>query len=231
VTTPTASSLAFTPTDDTYVQMDLPSSNFGSASEIVADNSTVKNFPLRFSLSGVDTGEVTSAKLRLYCVDGSDGSGGQFYRAASTAWNQSTVTWQTAPSADPTLLASLGPVSSGRWYEVDLTSLVTGDGTTACGSALPRLTEPITSRRSERAESPAARRDRALAGHLPRPRRSYPSFPSGSRLRTDHMPPLALVIRHTSPTSPWIGKARSSSSASPGASEPVATVRCGTVAS
>ena len=57
------------------------------------------------------------------------GSGGQFYRATSTAWSESTVTWQTAPSADPALLTSLGPVSSGSWYEVDLTSLVVGDGT------------------------------------------------------------------------------------------------------
>jgi hypothetical protein len=129
VTTPAATFLAFTPTDDAYVEMDMSSSNFGSASEIVADNSPVKNFLLRFSVSGVGARQVSSAKLRLYCVDGSTDSGGQFHRTTSTNWSQSTVTWATAPLADPTLLASLGPVSSGRWYEVDLTSLVTADGT------------------------------------------------------------------------------------------------------
>jgi acid phosphatase type 7 len=39
------------------------------------------------------------------------------------------VDWNTEPAADPTLRASLGAVSVNTWYEVDLSSLVTGDGT------------------------------------------------------------------------------------------------------
>ena len=39
------------------------------------------------------------------------------------------MTWNTAPAADTTLLASLGAVSVNTWYEVDITSLITGDGT------------------------------------------------------------------------------------------------------
>jgi RHS repeat-associated protein len=39
------------------------------------------------------------------------------------------VTWNTAPTAETTLLASLGSVSPNIWYEVDVTSLITGDGT------------------------------------------------------------------------------------------------------
>ena len=39
------------------------------------------------------------------------------------------MTWDTQPSADATSIASLGPVIANAWYEVDLTSLVTGDGT------------------------------------------------------------------------------------------------------
>jgi hypothetical protein len=39
------------------------------------------------------------------------------------------VTWNTQPQADPTSIASLGAVSVNTWYEVDLTSLVTGGGT------------------------------------------------------------------------------------------------------
>jgi hypothetical protein len=136
-TTPTASYLTFTPTDDAYVEMDLPTGNFGSASEVVADNSPVKNLLLKFSVSGVGARKVTSAKLRLYCVDGSTGSGGQFYRATSTAWSESTITWQTAPSTDSLSLTSLGPVSSGRWYEIDLTSLVVGDGNYALRASSP----------------------------------------------------------------------------------------------
>ena len=39
------------------------------------------------------------------------------------------MTWNNAPTADTTLLASLGSVSINTWYEVDITSLITGDGT------------------------------------------------------------------------------------------------------
>jgi acid phosphatase type 7 len=137
VKTPTAVSLTFTPSDDAYVESDLPSSNFGSATEIVSDNSPVKNLMVRFSVSGVGASRVIGAKLRLYCVDGSTGSGGQFYPTTSTAWSESTVTWQTAPAAGSTLLGSLGPVSSGKWYEIDLTSLVTGDGTYSVRATSP----------------------------------------------------------------------------------------------
>ena len=39
------------------------------------------------------------------------------------------MTWNNAPTADTTLLASLGSVSINTWYEVDITSLIAGDGT------------------------------------------------------------------------------------------------------
>ncbi len=38
------------------------------------------------------------------------------------------MTWNSAPPADPTPLATLGAVSASTWYEVDLSTLVTGDG-------------------------------------------------------------------------------------------------------
>jgi hypothetical protein len=78
-------------------------------------------------VSGVGTQQVTSAKLRLYCVNASAGSGGEF-RSTSNAWSQANVTWGTAPIASSTVSASLGPVSASRWYEVPVTSLVSGDG-------------------------------------------------------------------------------------------------------
>ena len=40
-----------------------------------------------------------------------------------------TVTWNTAPAAGGTVLGSLGPVVPSTWYEVNLTSYITGDGT------------------------------------------------------------------------------------------------------
>jgi hypothetical protein len=38
------------------------------------------------------------------------------------------VTWNTAPAAVGSPVATLGAVASNTWYEVDLSSLVRGDG-------------------------------------------------------------------------------------------------------
>jgi calcineurin-like phosphoesterase family protein/fibronectin type III domain protein/S-layer family protein len=129
VTTPNpASILIFTPTSDTYVQSDTPATNYGSSTQLVVDNSPIRNAFLRFNVSGIGTRRVTSAKLRIYCVDPSS-LGGVFYRVANTTWSENGINWDTAPTATASKLASLGKVSADRWYEVDITSFVTGDGT------------------------------------------------------------------------------------------------------
>jgi hypothetical protein len=120
--------LTFTPLADTYVQSDQPTVNFGTSPQMITDSSPSRNMLLKFAVSGVGTQTIVNAKLRIYCVDSSP-SGGAFYRVANTAWNEGTVNWNTAPVADTNSLATLGSVASGRWYEVDLSSLVTGDGT------------------------------------------------------------------------------------------------------
>src|SRR5215212_2214351 len=124
----TSQVLTFAPSADTYIEAGLPDTNFGSASRMLVDNSPVRNMLLKFNVSGIGTNKVASAKLRLYCLDGSS-IGGSFYRVANNTWNEGTVTWNNAPAADANSVASLGTVAAGTWYEVDLTSLVSGDGT------------------------------------------------------------------------------------------------------
>ena len=126
VTTPVPP-LTFSPTDDASVRSDATGSNFGAATSLEADGKPRRDFLLTFSVTGVGTRRVVSAKLRLRCVDSSN-RGGDFHRVANTSWSEQTVTWANAPAADTTVLASLGSVSSGTWYEVDVTSLVQGDG-------------------------------------------------------------------------------------------------------
>jgi hypothetical protein len=120
--------LTFGPVADTSVRSDRPTRNLGSAISFAVDGDPVKHALLRFSVSGIGTSTVASAKLRLYNVDKSP-VGGNVYRVVDDSWGETTVTWNTAPVADPTLLASLGAVAPNTWYEVDLTSLVTADGT------------------------------------------------------------------------------------------------------
>jgi calcineurin-like phosphoesterase family protein len=125
---PGGTTLTFTPTDDASLYAGSPSANFGSATTVETDASPVKDFLLKFTVTGVGSKQVSSAKLRLYAVDASGGSGGQF-RATGNSWTQSTVNWSSAPAADATVTASLGAVSASRWYEVPVTPLITGDGT------------------------------------------------------------------------------------------------------
>ncbi len=130
VTTPPGSPSTtdtFAPTADTYVRSDQTGSNFGSRTHLDVDGSPAKNILLRFNVSGIGANAATSAKLRLYVVDPSP-SGGIFKQTNGASWTEGGVTWTTQPAAGATL-GTLGAVSSGSWYEVDVSSYVKGDGT------------------------------------------------------------------------------------------------------
>ena len=127
-TTPAGSGqLTFAPTDDAYIRSDMPGSNFGQATTVQTDGSPIKDFLMRFSVSGIGTQTVTSATLRLYCVDPSD-SGGTFRPTATSSWNEGSVTWANAPAALSAPTATRGSVTAGTWVTVDVKPFVTGDG-------------------------------------------------------------------------------------------------------
>ncbi|MDQ3004943.1 MAG: DNRLRE domain-containing protein [Chloroflexota bacterium] len=92
------------------------------------DNSSIKHFLLKFDVTGINSQTVTNAKLCLYNTDGAN-AGGDFHPVSDDSWQEETVTWNNAPTADTQVLASLGSVSANTWYEVNLTSHITGDGT------------------------------------------------------------------------------------------------------
>jgi chitodextrinase len=121
-----AATFTFTPVADTYVESAQPTRNFGSATTIQVDNSPVKNALIKFSVTGVGSSVVSSAKLRLYNVDASS-FGGAFYRVSDN-WTESTTNWNNAPVVSGNPLTTLGSVTANTWYEVNLTSLVTADG-------------------------------------------------------------------------------------------------------
>ena len=128
VTTPEpAPLLTFGPTDDATIRQSNSTTNYGSASNLEIDSDSAKDTLLRFEISGVGSSPVGNVTLRLYNIDNSS-VGGHFYAMSNTSWSENTVTWDTAPPADGALLASLGSVNSGNWYDIDVTGLVTGDG-------------------------------------------------------------------------------------------------------
>jgi hypothetical protein len=120
--------LTFGPDADTFVRADNPTAHPGTKTSLTVDNAPIKHGLLRFTVSGVGSGTIQSVKLRLFCLDTAD-NGGDFYRVSDNSWPEKTVNWNSRPTADLTSLASLGAVTANTWYEVDLSSLVTGDGT------------------------------------------------------------------------------------------------------
>jgi hypothetical protein len=119
--------LRFQPSKDTYVNADTPTTAYGAKTKTYADNSPVKKALLAFHVAGTGGCSIAAAHLRLYNVDSSP-RGGEFHPLADTAWNEQTVTWDTAPAIDAPAFARLDGVTTSTWYEVDVTSLVRGDG-------------------------------------------------------------------------------------------------------
>ena len=128
--------LTFAPSDDASVKVGSPTGRYGSASSLEVDAGSDKDLLLRFDVSGIGTASVASATLRLYNTNPSS-FGGEFHIVTDTAWNEGTVTWGNAPAGDGGLLGSLGAVTAGTWYELDVTPLVTGDGVVSLRARSP----------------------------------------------------------------------------------------------
>lgn len=115
------------PIADATIRQDLPDKNYGSSKTLQTDNSPIKNFLLKFNVTGVGNRQIINATLRLYNVDASN-KGGDFHAVADTSWNENLVNWNNAPDSDPAILSSLAAVAASQWYEVDFTKLIQADG-------------------------------------------------------------------------------------------------------
>ncbi|MEK7584068.1 MAG: fibronectin type III domain-containing protein, partial [Patescibacteria group bacterium] len=126
-TQPSGTTLTFTPIADATLKLATPTTNFGTDSKLEADASPVEEFLFKFSVSGIGSQTVASAKLRLYNINPSD-KGGDIRRVTDSSWSETSVTAANAPAADASVVTSLGPVVINTWYEADITSLVASDG-------------------------------------------------------------------------------------------------------
>jgi chitodextrinase len=115
--------------EDATVRAATPTGNHGADARLMVDADSVKDALFKLVVTGVGGRAITSATLRLWCLDPS-GVGGSF-APTSTAWGEATVTWSTAPAATGPPIATIGKVTTGSWVAVDLTGFVTGDGTYA----------------------------------------------------------------------------------------------------
>ncbi len=83
---------------------------------------------MRFRVDGLGGKTVTRVVLRLYNKNPSS-RGGDIYRTNNTSWRESRVRWNTAPPAIGNPIAKFAAVKTGIYNEIDVSSLVNGDGT------------------------------------------------------------------------------------------------------
>jgi hypothetical protein len=125
---PAQAVLYFGPVADATIRADDPDGAFGLQTRLNVDNTPKKDVLLRFSVFGVGTGTITSARLRLHNTNASP-LGGEFRRVVDNSWDERTVTWNTAPpGVDGPPVATLGAVTAGNAYTVDLSGSVVADG-------------------------------------------------------------------------------------------------------
>ncbi len=124
--------LTFRPAHDGQVKLSDLGANYGDKSTTKVEKNKFTSY-FKFDVSGL-SGPAQSASFRLY-VSGASDDGGRLYtvsndfKDSATAWTEDKLTAGNAPSITGSPVAALGPVQSGSVVEIDLTSVITGNGT------------------------------------------------------------------------------------------------------
>jgi hypothetical protein len=128
--TPGTAILTFTPVADAYVYQSNPTGNYGTSNLLRTDGSPIMRSYLRFNIQGVN-GTVTRVTLRVYANSASS-PGYNIGNVTNNTWTESTINYNNAPAIGSSV-GSSGSFGSGAWTTVDVTSLVTGNGTLNLG--------------------------------------------------------------------------------------------------
>src|SRR5205823_3524888 len=117
------STLAFSPSADTYVDSGSASAKFGGATSLPVGASPGRQAFLRFAVAGIGPFRVQQALLRL-TVGSSSGDGsaaGCSVRAiTNSAWSEATTTYKARPAIDGAVLATRGAVTPKQVVDFDV---------------------------------------------------------------------------------------------------------------
>jgi hypothetical protein len=139
VTTPVMPpTLTFTVGADTYVNASFPDTNYGSATVFRALSSPDLHGLLRFTVQGLAGYPVMHAHLLVYANTNSS-AGISALAVADNTWNETSVTYNTAPALGA-VLGSSTSYASGTWVSIDVSSYITGEGTYSFGISTPGST-------------------------------------------------------------------------------------------
>jgi hypothetical protein len=128
--TPTAAApsdgLTFNPIADAYVTSAIPNTNYGGSQQIRFDASPVVNGYLTFKVQGLNAA-VARVQLKLY-ANSSTSVGCKVFAVPNVAWGERAITYNTAPPLGKQI-GSIGAFPGSSWITIDVTPLVTGNGT------------------------------------------------------------------------------------------------------
>jgi hypothetical protein len=116
----------FTPAADAYTTAAIPNTNYGASRMIRFDSSPIVNGYLTFTVQGLNA-PVVGAQLRLY-ANSSTTVGCKVFAVPNTGWGERTITYNNAPPLG-NQVGSIGAFRSSSWINIDVTPLVTGNGT------------------------------------------------------------------------------------------------------
>ena len=122
-----ATSVAFAPVADTYVNAGNPASNYGKSPFMRINQTPDLHGYMRFNVTGLAGKTIRDVKLLIY-PNNSMAEGISITSIANGKWEEYTLDYAHAPSI-ASVLASSGPITSGTWIQLDLTSFIKGEGT------------------------------------------------------------------------------------------------------
>lgn len=121
-----STTLTFTPVADSYASQSSPTKNFGDTRSLRVDGLPLVHTYLRFDVSGI-SGPVSKVTLRIYANSVSS-HGFTVDRVADNNWLEKEITFENAPAIGEQIGSSNG-FPSKSWVSVDVTSMLSSDGT------------------------------------------------------------------------------------------------------
>lgn len=123
----TTNSRTFTSVADAEIRDNRPNANFGTLTTMRArtGGNELRSY-VRFNVTGL-TGTPTNAKLRLWVSDAALAAR-NLYVISNTTWSETGITWNNAPSLPASAYRTIAATTIGVWVEVDLGTLITGNG-------------------------------------------------------------------------------------------------------
>ncbi len=226
--------VTFLPIADTYVYSAHPQNNYGSSTAIRTDASPIMSSYLRFDVQSL-TAPIAKATLRIYAKS-SQRLGFEVHAVSNNTWDENSITYENAPTPDPAIVGSSGRISVGSWTSVDISSLVTDQGTYSIALTTQDSTQLKMVSREGGANAPQLIIELAIPSSTPTPVVTPPTTPTPTPVPTATPTPTptpvpAVTVTPTpSPTSdggqpsfpiraafyyPWFPQAWSQSGVSP----------------